>query len=147
MYSLTLSDWQSLDQSLDGGVVLVAFLHGDDVGEGLGGLGISVLGEPGHRRRGSYRPSMAKLELMTDRSTSLARLGIIAASSSLNCRFLGLPAMSLGVAFRPASVLQLDQSALGGQQLEGASLVGGVVGHGDGGAVGQLFQGLGDRPG
>ena len=31
---LDLVGLQSLDQSLDGGVVLVAFLHGDDVGEG-----------------------------------------------------------------------------------------------------------------
>ena len=31
---LDLVGLQSLDQSLDGRVVLVAFLHGDDVGEG-----------------------------------------------------------------------------------------------------------------
>ena len=76
---------------------------------------------------------------MTAKSTSCTVRGSWAASISLDLQVVGVVGDVVDRSGQTGAVADGDQ-ALGGQQLQSAGLVGGVVGHGDGRAVRNVCQ-------
>ena len=80
------------------------------------------------------------MELMTARSTSGKDAGEGGGLQLLELQVLGIVHDVVGGSGQVGAVVQGDQ-ALGLQQQEGAALIGGIVGDGNDGAVGQILQG------
>ena len=120
-------------QSLNGGVVLVALLHDKHIGVGLGSLRGCILGGKGVLTNGEA--SLHRVVAVDNGEINVLHgAGQLCSLNLLNLQVMGVLGDVVDRGGQTGVVTDSDQ-ALGGQQLQSAGLVGGVVGHGDGRAV------------
>ena len=125
-------------QGLDGGVVLVAFLHDQNVGVGLGSLRRSILDGQGVGADGEA--GLHCVVAVDDGEVNVLHgAGQLSSLDLLDLDVVGVLLDVVDGSGQAGAVTDGDD-ALGGQQLQSAGLVGGIVGHGDGSAVSDVLQ-------
>ena len=135
---LDLIAGQGSVQRLNGGVVLAAFLHNQYVGVGLGSLGGSILGSKSVLADGEA--GLHCVVAVDDGEVNILHgAGQLGSLDLLDLQVVGVVGDVVDRSGQTGAVADGDQ-ALGGQQLQSAGLVGGVVGHGDGRAVRNVCQ-------
>ena len=125
-------------QGLDGGVALVAFLHDQNVGVGLGSLRGCVLG--GKSILADGEASLYCVVAVDDGKVNVLHgAGQLGSLDFLYLHVMGVLGDVVDGGGQTGAVTHGDQT-LSGQQLQGAGLVGGVVGHGDRCAVSDVGE-------
>ena len=135
---LDLVAGQGSVQRLNGGVVLAAFLHGQNVSVGLGSLGGSILGSQSIiLNRETSRQSVVAVD--DGEVNILHGAGQLGSFDFLKLYVVGVLGDVVDRGGQTGVVTDGDQ-ALGGQQLQSAGLVGSIAGDGNRCAVRDVFQ-------
>ena len=129
---------QGGEQGLDGGIVLVAFLHNQQVGVGLGSFRRSILGGQGVLADGEA--SLHSVVAVDDSEVNVGdSAGQLGSLNLLNLDVVGVLLDVVDGGSQAGAVADGDD-ALGGQQLQSAGLVGGIVGNCDHSTVSDVLQ-------